>query len=674
MKRHDEVDFNLFKDSVFTSKAKTDGLTNDGEIIAKWEVKDEDYKLLETARVYYEALRDNRERRRRALKYTRGKQWSDVIEDPQKPGTYITEEDYLRRQGRIPLKQNQIIQMLNNRIGQFRQSQSKTIFIARANEKSLEADVMTNALEYVSYINNLDEKDANSYREFGLCGVICHKIRYKWFESRNMYDVYVEPVNFNRLFFNTNIESPFGEDINFIGEIIDAPLDDVIAAFAKSKIEENIIRKYYEAYIDEATTLANKPGYERYENIDFFFSNDRSLCRLFEIWYKKAEWKTYVHDYADGTYVKTDMTPEEIDFENQKRIELGLNNGLDLENIPLLEYEERYENTWYVKYLTPDGHCLYEGETQYIHEEHPYVIRFSQMIDGEIWGWIEDVIDQQKYINRLIILIDFVMSSSAKGVLMIPKDTIPAGMTPKDFADAWVSYNGVIVYDPKPHGQIPQQISMNSTNFGVHELLALQMQLMQDISGIHPAVQGKEAKSGTPASLYALEAQNANTNILDSILQFKDFKQRRDFKIARVIKQFYKEKRFLAISGNIYNEQSKIYDPEIMQDVDFEAITTTSTNNTVYKSMMDDLLLKLLEMNQIDIEIFLENASLPYAKHILEEIRKKQQQMQDTQAGVEQAGIPQLSEEQYQQILQGANPQAINMAKQMLNPKTQSYA
>jgi len=39
----------------------------------------------------------------------------------------------------------------------------------------------------------------------------------------------------------------------------------------------------------------------------------------------------------------------------------------------------------------------------------------------------------------------------------------------------------------------------------------------------------------------------------------------------------------------------------------------------------------MLEGNHIDIEIFLENTSLPFADHILETINKRRQQMQQGQ-------------------------------------------
>lgn len=64
-------------------------------------------------------------------------------------------------------------------------------------------------------------------------------------------------------------------------------------------------------------------------------------------------------------------------------------------------------------------------------------------------------------------------------------------MTIEDVAEEWTRYNGIILFKPKPGAPLPQQIAVNSTNVGAYELLNLQMRLLEDISGVHGAMQGK---------------------------------------------------------------------------------------------------------------------------------------------------------------------------------------
>ena len=178
-------------------------------------------------------------------------------------------------------------------------------------------------------------------------------------------------------------------------------------------------------------------------------------------------------------------------------------SGQPEETAQLIETEWSIMQTWRYRFFSPLGDLLDEGETPYWHGEHPYVFKLYPLIDGEVHAFVEDVIDQQRYINRLITMIDFIMGSSAKGVLLFPEDQIPDGMTIEDIADEWTKYNGIILFRPRPGSPMPQQIAVNATQVGAYEMLSLQMRLFEDISGVHGAIQSKAAQSGTPASLYA---------------------------------------------------------------------------------------------------------------------------------------------------------------------------
>ena len=154
------------------------------------------------------------------------------------------------------------------------------------------------------------------------------------------------------------------------------------------------------------------------------------------------------------------------------------------------------------------------------------------------------------------------MGSSAKGVLLFPEDQIPDGMTIEDIAEEWTRYNGIILFKPKPGAPLPQQIAVNSTNVGAYELLNLQMRLLEEISGVHGAMQGKTAASGTPASLYAQQTQNASLNLIDLFESYKTFREDRDTKMMKTIQQFYDETRYLEIAGDKATEGQILASPD----------------------------------------------------------------------------------------------------------------
>lgn len=589
----------------------------------------ENIELLEQCRRYWDSLEDYRKRRRRNRKYNRGDQWSDKVWDPNKK-EYITEEEYIKSQGKVPLKQNLFRMILKNLLGQFRGNNAKSVVVSRTVGDNGGSEMLTNAVQHVHQLNYLDELDARQVEEFALGGIAAAKLSYDYYRTRNEEDIKQTNLITSRLFFNTDIYDIRGEDIRLIGEIIDTTLDDLVGTFAKTPEEEEHIKSLYRVINKNHFTAYTGLSSRDVDTLNFYIPEDTNKVRMFEVWQLESEWRMRVHDYADGSYSTMKISQKEVDHINAQRIQMAVENGIEPDETPLIEATPIKEQFWTVKYLTPHGYCLFESETPYEHEEHPYILLAYPLIDGEVWGFMEDIIDQQRYVNRMIIMMDFIMSAAAKGVLMIPEDQIPTGWTPEQFAEEWRSFNGVILYKPsKEHNQIPQQISANSTVVGLTEMLQLQMNLINDVSGIHSAIQGKSAGPGTPASLYAQEAQNAATNTLDFFHTFGFFQQRRDEKVLKLILQYYKEDRYFAIAGE--RDTAKLFQPSKVKGKMYDLVVTRGVDTPAYKQMIDETLYKLLEMQMIDVEIFLENSSLPYNNNILEAIRQKKQQAQNGQ-------------------------------------------
>ncbi len=609
--------------------------------------------LLDECRIYWDSLRDFRDRRKRSRKYYRGDQWSDFIKDPDDPdNSVITEEQYLMNQGKVPLKQNLIGKNVRNLVGQYLSNPAQAVVLSRARENATLTEMLTNALQYALHNNNAKILDIASFRESALSGTAFQKIGYDFFRERDIEDVSLRNVNPARMFFNTDLEDPRLTDVRLIGEIIDTTIDDLCCIFAKSRADEERIKEIYRTTLDRRYFSDYGLDATNIDSLDFFIPRDVSMARVFEVWTLKRVWRTYAHDPIDGSYTVTKATLKEVAEQNRMRLQMGREAGMTDDLIPLIEAKEKSEQIWYVKFLTPYGQCLYEGETPYKHQSHPYILSMQPLVDGEVWGLIEDMIDQQRYVNRLFIQYDSIISASAKGVLMVPEDIIPEHMTPADFAKEWTRFNGVILYKPNAsHGKIPEQISANSTNIGIQEMLAWQLQMFQDTSGIYGAIQGKEANSGTPASLYAQQAQNASINTLEHMTYFENFLQQRSKKILKVIAQYYKEPRYLAINGKTVSQESKLYDPELVKNIDFDVVVTQGTDTPVYRQLVDNTLLELLKGQLIDLELYLEQTSLPFADKLLQAVRqRKEMAMQGQMPG-------QLPPELIAQMQQGINPQ-----------------
>ena len=222
-------------------------------------------------------------------------------------------------------------------------------------------------------------------------------------------------------------------DCHLVGEIHDLGLYDVISKFSDGNKEKaDRIRDLYRYTNKERTTqYVNNLIQDRTRDLSFFIPEDETRCRVIEVWRKESKERLLVHDKMEGRFYKTEVEHQgRIDAINAQRIADQEAQGVAPEDMKLITYKWFVDSYWYYYYLTPTGDVLKEGETPFWHESHPYSFRVYPFYDGQVFPFVSDFIDQQRYINRLITMQDFMMRASAKGVLMIPEDSIPEGYTP----------------------------------------------------------------------------------------------------------------------------------------------------------------------------------------------------------------------------------------------------
>lgn len=647
MKTFDQIDYNLFSKS---NVVKSDNILPKEDMVKLQQNRD----LLEKCRLYFDSLRGFRKRSERNFDFYRGKHWNDRIKVD---GKWMTEEEHLHSQGRPALVQNLIAQVTNNVIGLYRNGVQKSVVISRTPDGQKQSEMMSCALEAVEQFNLTDELDARNFMEFAQSGAPFQRLSYTYMKERNRPDIFLENIDNRRMFWNTDVRDIRYYDLRLIGQILDLDMETLISKFAKTPEHEEQIRKLYIHTQDEP--LYSRMNSQMENNIDFYISNEPDKCRVYEIWHLVPRWRCYVHDYSDGTYNIVDCTLKDIEKENERRIAKGLSLGVEEKKIPLLKGQMKKELSWFVTYMTPDAYVLEEHETPYLHQEHPFVFLLYPLIRGEVWGFIEDMISQNKMINRLIILNDFILNTSAKNTLLIPEACLN-GYKAEEFAAEYRKVGGVIVYTPDTtSGKVPEEIRSQSTNVGITEMIALQMQLLQEVSGVSGALQGQRASSGTPAQRYAMEAQNSMVNIIDKMKAYASYRQRRDLKVVKLIKQYYKERQYLAVAGRDYSEEAKIYDPEAIKNIEFDVTISSANDTPAYRQFIDDILMKLIELQAIDIEMFLENTTMPFATKLLESVKKRKEEMaQGMQPGmIDPTLINQAAAEAKEQ----ANPQTMNM-------------
>lgn len=605
-------------------------------------------EVLLRAQRCWDSMYTFRKNRLRAKNYCYGKQWEDEIEID---GTLMTEKEYIRSQKSVPMTNNLIRRLVKNVLGAYRNQNKEPGVFTRDRQEQTYGEVISTLHKYAYQLNKKGTLSAKQLEDALIGGMVAEKKTAGWRQDRGgKFDVWSDKVQMDRFFVDSDATDVFLRDARIVGEIHDWSFAKVCSAFAKSRDDVRRLKQEY-ASCRSRETLLN--AYRRFgegeglRNVDFLCPEERGLCRVIEVWAVETREMLRCWDKAKGeSFIVPYSEKAGIDAENARRIAEGLAMGMDAEDVAVIDYgrtdDQRQDDWfvqeyWYYRFLTPFGHVLQEGETPYAHGEHPYVMFAYPFIDGEIHSFVSDVIDQQRYINRLITMYDWIMRCSAKGLLLAPEGAFD-GQDIDKVAETWSSFNGVLMYKPKPGYPAPQQVSGNMTNTGISEMLSRQLDLMEDVSGVNGAMQGKKGYSQTSGALYAQQAQNGSTSLVDLLECFSDFEIDCSYKDVKNILQFYDDKRIAQIVGQ--NVEWKDVDIDRVRNVEYDISIVESSSSPVYRQVANDFLMQLLQMQKISVEQLLETGDFPFADKLLQSIQAQQERLQrdeqQTQGGGQQ--------------------------------------
>jgi len=447
-----------------------------------------------------------RQSRLRCKRFTYGDQWGDIV---MHEGCPMTEGEEAALDDRRYITNNLIRRLVKTLVGRY-----------RAQEAERTPKERDGVVAQVAEANMLDELDARALEEFLISGCCIQRVEdthYRHAGVATGTDISVDNVNLNRFFVNA-LSDPRAKDCELCGQLHDLSVAELLRRTAGgSRRNAERIRRLYEGLTDEGVrACAAMLGADNASGMDFWQTADGTKCRAIEVWTLESREVLVCEDLELGT-----VSIEPVRLHKTLRANKKLRVNWEIATL------------WHCRWFSPMGDVLTEYDSPWQHGSHPFAMKFYPLTDGEVHSMVEDVIDQQKYVNRLITLVDHVIGDSAKGVLLYPETALPDGYTWETVRKMWRSSNGLVPYDPQRSDARPQQIAMNNTNIGAYEMIKLQMQLLEEISGVSGALQGKTA-TGTGATLYATEADNANIAMTDIYATFRGFIATRNALIVSV--------------------------------------------------------------------------------------------------------------------------------------------
>ena len=586
-------------------------------------------QLLTRAENAWQALYDLRKRRERNINYCFIDQWSDWVYDEK--GKLVRESSRIaKRTGGVALQNNHLIKIVHSLSGLYSKQSTEPVCFARSPNCDEKADVMTNALQ-ANWQNNMMPDILVSEMEEMLYGGMS-VVMEEWTTINGVEDAYTFVIEPSHFYFESAGIDPLHRDVELIGHFEDYSLGALAARFARSKYDYKQLEYIYAPYIArQQSILPNGQQTDKLKD-PYWDVSDRDMCRVYHVWTKEHKLRYRCKDIMDFDQPLYRIEPEQLPLvtaENEARLAQAEAAGMAREDVPLIEYTPVFDTYWHYQALAPGGLILEEYDSPYEHGSHPYTFKIYEYINGDVIPYMSPVIDQQRYINRLVTLFDIVIQASAKGITMIPKSCVPNNMSEAEFARSIRETGNFIFYDDKDGRSMnkPEVVVSNTNMTGITDMLQLQLGFIPDITSVSEALQGKTAKSGTSASRYALESQNSTTSVSALLLKFGSFEQQVAEKKMQVIHQYYREGNISVMRSNGMSEVTK-YDPVEVQDVKFGVRILMSPENPVFRMAMNDLVSQMWQAGAVDAAQMLQMSYLPASSTVRKQLEQAMAAMQ----------------------------------------------
>lgn len=624
-----------------------------------------DYELLQRCWQAWNNLEAVRITRDRAKRYCYGDQWGDTVR-VYKNGYYydMTEREYLKRKDSVPLSNNVMVSILNTLVGMYAKQGTEPVCFARTRSSQSLSDMMSATMQCNWQNTQMEDLLKHALEDYLIGGVMVCRETYedRTQEIEDSWTDYIEP---NYVFWEGGSD-PRHLDLSLIGVLHDESVNDLYKKFAREEYGLSIddLNRIFDIDPDNSQTEGTMHNDTNdLSNISFDIPSKRGhYVRVIEAWTTETKYRYQCYDpiatNESDAYFRIECDDKvlisELNAKNVERKKQYDLMGVPPEDRAYITAKKVADKYWYYTFMAPDGTVLCRGETPYDFKSHPFTVKFYPYVNGEIHPFMGNVIDQQRYINRLIIMNDMAIRSSAKGLMFVPTQVLD-GMTPDEFAEQATEYDGMIFYTPKatlPNSR-PDVITSNAVNLGTNELLQIELNLMREVSNVSGALQGKTPTAGTSASRYAQESQNASTSLYSILKDMESFTECVAQKKCMMIKQYYDNGRPIFNRDNTYPME---YDRLAARDIMFKISIKNAAATATYQNNINDKLDRLLDIGAINIVQYLQNLNEPFADKLLQDVQSQVEDLRAQQAEMGQQA-PQNG------VVPGADQEAVERAQ-----------
>lgn len=607
--------------------------------------EDRDIQALEHYNRLWENFRPARYGRERANRFAYGDQWGDKIVVG---GKRMTQREYVTKQGNIALQTNQIKKIITTIAGVWTREHNQPVCYARAKELEEYGDVMSVVIQENWQTNDMLVLMGGELEDLLLGGFIFARESYERRNGMDEEDSWTDICNPNYMFFDAGMKDPRFGDLSVIGELHDVTFNELCHAFAEKPEDFKKLREWYH---DEANPVKDNDSVDasdkhNLDRLSFYSPVDSKNCRVIEVWTKERKKRYKLWDKQDGTYGYVDAEDKEyleaVKATNKARKEDAPADWAE-EDIPYIYgYDKKYEDGtdgffvdsyWYYRFYTPQGYILKEGPSDMPDGGQPYTVLAVPFTNGRIGSYVNDAIDQNIAINRILTLDDWIRRAGVKGVTFVPQNLIPDDMDYKTFAEQWTSIDGIVYFKPNKNGDMPKTFYGNVGTLNTAELVRMMNELMESSVSVSGAIQGKTPYAGTSAAMYQQQTQNSHTPIALLMEKFGMFVKQVAVKKLNNIAANYTPERYREIAGQ-YNIDVSGINWESVGKLQYKLAIVQESEIPNYRMRANDWLMTFVQLGLLPAEDALAIGQFPGgATKLLEWINERKQAAQNQPIG-----------------------------------------
>lgn len=557
----------------------------------------------------YSNLDYMRRARARVLRFAYGDHYDDKILIK---GKWMRQRDYLSAVGGLAIQINQVKKVINSIAGLWTGEKNGPTVTALDTNMEGYGEGMTEVLRSIYRINAMSVLGGEWLNESNIGGLAIAKVEYNKYLGGKKKEVCIKNVNPNMFFFESGMQDSRFHDLTLVGQLHDLAFNDLCAAFAEKPDDFAQLREWYssDTYEGLQPDPVDLSDSNRYEDISFNRARQHGFCRVIEVWTRERRPRFHVLD-TNTPEEPYDINADDkemlkqIEQTNNERKEQGRKLGWKDEEIPLIEKYWFIDTYWYCRFLTPDGHVIWEGESTLPDRGQPYSMMAVPFSNGRIVGHASDAVDLNIAMDRALVVDDMVKRAGAKGVMMVPEDIVPDWMDWDEFADQATSINGIVYYKPKPHGHIPEMVYSHSSSVDSSNMISLFAKLLEDGVSVSGALQGRAPTAGTAASLYAQQRQNSVTPLSPLLERFRVFMDEVAMTTLNYVQEYYTISDYADVVSSSELLQAMNLNLALMGDLRYKVAIGPGMDTPQYRDQLQE-----------DVMLGLQNGALGYGDYI----------------------------------------------------------